>query len=549
SGPLTDVVNLKITANGAPVEWRRDPFDMFVILLDAPAKTTALEVDLSYLSPIAGGNFTAGPNSTANLAVLSWNTLLLFPPGKDASEIFVEGTIRVPDGWRVASALDHDDAGKFQRATLATYVDSPVILGRYFKTVALPAVPNAPVHRINIVSESNGDLEAPATFAADYARLVAEAGAAFGSYHFSKYDWLLTLSDDVAHFGLEHHESSDNRMPEATLSEDVLRRGLGSLLSHEYAHSWNGKFRRPAAMLSPDYQKPMDGSLLWVYEGLTQYMGLLLATRSGLWSQEYYRENLANVAAGFDIQPGRTWRPLADTATAAQLLFPSADAWRSLRRGTDFYDESILLWLEVDSIIRAKTDGRASLDDFTRRFHGGPGGKPEVKPYTFDDIVANLNAVAPYDWRTHLTTRITSLSPRAPMAGVTANGWKLVFNDTPNEAVAGSEKRNKLVDVSHSLGLTIREDGTIRDAILGRPAANAGIGPGMKIVAVNGRGYTRAVLEAALKEKGTMDLLMENNNFFRTHSVDYHDGLRYPHLVRDESVKDGLATVLAAKAK
>ncbi|MFP5247046.1 MAG: M61 family peptidase, partial [Thermoanaerobaculia bacterium] len=424
-----------------------------------------------------------------------------------------------------------------------TYIDSPVIMGRYLERVNIPA-PNAPPHRINIVADSRAALQTPATFASDYARLVAEAGALFGAYHFRKYDWLVTLSDDVAHFGLEHHESSDNRMPEATLEKETLRRSLGGLLSHEYVHSWNGKYLRPAIMLSSDYQQPMEGNLLWVYEGLTQYLGTLLATRAGLWSPEYYRENLAAIAAGFDIQPGRTWRPLSDTAVAAQNLFGSAHAWRSLRRAADFYDESLLLWLEADAIIRERTNNRASLDTFIRNFHGGTGGKPEVKPYTYDELLAALNAVAPYDWRAHFDERLNSTSPRAPMAGITKNGWKLVFNETPNESIKAGEEHNKTQSLTFSLGMSLNEDGTVRDVLLGQPAANAGIGPGMKVIAVNGRRWTRDVLERALREKGALELLVESNEHFRTHVIDYRGGIRYPHLVRDESAKDRLADVL-----
>jgi predicted metalloprotease with PDZ domain len=548
TGPIVDLVNLRIAANGTPVEWRRDPGDMFVFLLDAPAGTTSLDVDLTYLSPIAGGNFTAGPNSTANLAILSWNTLLLFPPGKDANEIFIEGSMKTPDGWKIASALPQSN-GSFERASLATYVDSPVIIGRYLKTFAIPVASGTPAHRINIVSESERDLIAPDDLAKQYARLAAEAGAAFGSYHFAHYDWLVSLSDDVAHFGLEHHQSSDNRLPEATLADENGLRGLGGLLSHEYVHSWNGKYRRPAALLSSDYQQPMDGTLLWVYEGLTEYMGFLLAARSGLWTPEHYRENLASLAAYYDVQPGRAWRPLADTATAAQILYGAAEAWSSLRRSVDFYDESVLVWLEVDSILRARTNGKASLDDFTRRFHGGRSGVAEVKPYTLDDVVTTLNAIAPYDWRSHFQSRVYARTPRAPLAGLAANGWKLAFDEKPNEAVASYETRRKVIDLTWSIGLVLREDGTVRDALMGQPAAGAGIGPGMKIIAVNGRRFTREVLESALKDRSALELIVENNNFFRTHAVQYTGGVRYPHLVRDETVKDGLSELIAAKAK
>jgi predicted metalloprotease with PDZ domain len=553
TGPIADLVNLRITAGGQPVVWARDPRDMFLFNLDVPAGATELDVAASYLAPTAGGQFTAGETATANLAVVSWNTLLLFPPGRDANDIMVEATMRMPEGWTAASALRQSAPGTFERASLMTYIDSPVIIGRYLKTVSIPSG-TAPQHRINLVADSRAALETWPTFAADYSRLVAEAGQLFGAYHFRKYDWLLTLSDHVAHFGLEHHESSDNRMEEKAVTEKELQPAVGGLLSHEYVHSWNGKYRRPAAMLSADYQTPMEGSLLWVYEGLTQYLGGVLAARAGLWTPEQYRENLASVAAGFDVQPGRTWRPLSDTAVAAQILFPSADAWRSLRRGTDFYDESVLLWLEVDSIIRERTNNRASLDDFTRRFHGGSGGAPMVKPYTFDDIVSTLNAVTPYDWRRHLNERLSSLSQSAPIAGITAGGWQLVYNETPNELIAAIEERRKMVDLTSSLGMSIKEeDGMVRDVILGLPAANAGVGPGMTIVAVNGRRFTPELLRTAITEAKTgstpIELLVENGGFFRTHSVDYHGGLRSPHLVRVEGKEDRLAAVLKARAK
>lgn len=551
TGPIVDVVNLRVSANGQSIPWRRDPLDMFVFHVDVPAGATALDVGLSFLAPIEGGNFTAGPSATANLAVLSWNTLLLFPPGKSGDDVMVEGSIKLPDGWTAATALtpSRESATRvdYKPDTLTTYIDSPVILGRYLNKVTIPSG-TAPPHRIDIVADSRAATETWPTFAQDYSRLIAEAGALFGAYHFRKYDWLLTLSDHTAHFGLEHHESSDNRMPERTLSNDVLRRGLAGLLSHEYVHSWNGKYRRPAIMLSPDYQKPVEGNLLWVYEGLTQYLGGILAARSGLWTDEYFREAVAVIAAGFDQQPGRTWRPLEDTATSAQILFGSADSWRSLRRGADFYDEAVLLWLEVDSIIRQKSNGRASLDDFIRRFHGGPGGAPAVKPYTFDDIVTTLNAIAPHDWAAHLRERLGSVSPRAPIGGLTNHGWRMVYNDTPNLHITGNDERRKTSDYNYSLGFVVKEDGTIRDVVLDRPAANAGVGPGMKLIAVNGRRWTREVLDTAIKERGPIELLMENGEFFRTYTVDYRGGLRYPHLERDTAKPETLSAVISPRA-
>ncbi|HUP61362.1 MAG TPA: M61 family peptidase [Thermoanaerobaculia bacterium] len=549
TGPIVDVANLRVTANGARVEWRRDPLDMFVFHVDVPRGASAIEVDLSYLSPTGERAFTAGPTASPSLAVISWNTMLLYPPGKSADDVTVEGSIKLPAGWTSATALisasDANNVVTFKPASLTTYVDSPVIIGRWLRRISIPAG-GAPPHRIDIVADSSAATETWPSFATDYARLISEAGALFGAYHFRKYDWLVTLSDHVAHFGLEHHESSDNRMEENTLTD--YRRQLAGLLSHEYVHSWNGKYRRPAIMLSPDYQKPVEGNLLWVYEGLTQYLGGLLAARSGLWTDEYYRESLATIAGGFDQQPGRTWRPLSDTAVSAQILFGSASAWQSVRRSADFYDEAVLLWLEVDSIIRQKTNGKASFDDFVRRFHGGESGSPAVKPFTFDDIVTTLNAIAPHDWRAHLNERLGSISPRAPINGITNHGWKLVYNDTPNASMEANAKRRKVDDYTFSLGIVLKDDGSIRDAIVGLPAANAGLGPGMKVIAVNGRRWTRERLDTALRERAPIEILAENGDAFRTYTIDYRGGLRYPHLVRDESKPDTLATVLKARA-
>lgn len=554
TGPITDLVNVRVTANGAPVAWRREPVDMFLLNIDVPKGASEIQVEATFIAPIAGGQFTAGPSATANLAVLSWNTLLLFPPGRAGDDTMVEGSIAMPEGWTQASALAvaSDVPGRvaFKPASLTTYVDSPVIIGRHLKKIDIPAK-NAPPHRIDIVADSANALTTPDGFAQSYSNLAGEAGAVFGAHHFRKYDWLVTLSDHVAHFGLEHHESSDNRMPERTLSTEYLQKSLGSLLAHEYVHSWNGKHRRPAVMLSADYQQPMHGELLWVYEGMTNYLGWLLAARAGLWTDEYWREQVAAVAATFDVQPGRTWRPLGDTAVAAQSLFGSADAWRSMRRGVDFYAESNLLWLEVDAIIRQKSNGRASLDDFLRRFYGGPGGQPSVKPYTLDDVVATLNAVAAHDWRAHLTERLWATSPRAPVGGIAAHGWRLEYNDTPNAAIQGSEGHYQSQELWFSLGLSLNKDGVVKDAIAGGPAEKAGIGPGMKVIAVNGRRWTKELLEIAIREaKGTtapIEMLTENGEFFRTHRIDYHGGLRYPHLVRDTSKPDTLADVLKAR--
>ncbi len=366
----------------------------------------------------------------------------------------------------------------------------------------------------------------------------------------------MTLSDHVAHFGLEHHESSDNRMPEATLGEESLRLDLAGLLSHEFAHSWNAKYRRPVGLVDPDYHEPMQGGLLWVYEGLTQYLGFVLTPRSGLWSPEHFRERLALLAANLDHLKGRGWRPLADTATAAQILFGSPGEWRSWRRGTDFYDESVLLWLEADAMIREKSGGKRTLDDFLRRFHGGENSGPQMVPYTYDDVVTGLSAVADLDWRAHFDRRLHATGPDAagaPLAGLEAQGWRLVYDERPNEALANREQRNEYNDWVFSLGMAVDHEGRIRDTVPEMPAARAGLAPGMTVVAVDGLRFSEdrmnAAIDRARKDKQPIELLIENADAFRTVRMEYQGGRRYPHLERIAGRPDLLSQTITARSK
>ena len=378
-----------------------------------------------------------------------------------------------------------------------------------------------------------------------------EFQALFGAHHYRDYHFLLTLSDHVAHFGLEHHESDDSRIDERGLVDDTARKAEAGLLPHEYVHSWNGKYRRPADLATPDYQQPMQDDLLWVYEGLTNYLGEVLTGRSGLRTVEQERDGLALTAAALDHLPGREWRNLQDTADAALQLYFSPEAWHSIRRGTDFYAEDTLNWLWADIIIRQQSKGAKTLDDFCKLFHGAPSSGPMLKTYTFEDVVAALNRIIPYDWRGFWTERLTNHGPGAPLGGIEGSGWKLVYDETPSDMESGAAGTFHFVDAMYSLGLDLRDDGTITDATEDMPAAQAGIGPGMKLVAVNGRRYSAEVLRDALKsaKNGTapIELLVENTDYYKTYKIDYHGGEKYPHLVRDESKPDLLNEILKAK--
>lgn len=550
-GPITDLAGLAFSSGGKVVPWRRDLDDMFAFHLDIPQGVTSLDVRLDFLLSAPTTGFSAGASATENVDLLSWNQVLLYPKGRPVSGLTYAAGLMLPQGWKFSTALpvagQSGNAIEFKPVALETLVDSPVLSGRYFRVIQLTPG-QQPSHEIDIAADSETALEMPPEMQGHYKQLVAETGALFGSRHYREYHFLLTLSDDVAHFGLEHHESSDDRIEERSLIDDALRIRHATLLPHEFVHSWNGKYRRPADLTATDYQQPRRDDLLWVYEGLTEYLGEILAARSGLYSERQAQDDLALIAATFDHRPGRTWRSLQDTADSAQLLYFAADAWENWRRGVDYYDEGTLLWLEVDTRLRLLTHGQKSLNDFCRVFHGGPEREPATKTYTFEDVVAALNQVAPYDWRGLLTERLTSTDPRAPLAGIENGGWKLVYNASPNPVQQSHESSRHDVNLSFSVGMVVEDDGTLKDVIYGMPAYEAGVGPGMKITGVNSKQFSQQVLresiEASTMSNEPITLLLANGNSYRTAKVDYHGGMRYPHLERDEGRPDLLDEIM-----
>jgi predicted metalloprotease with PDZ domain len=553
-GPVIDLAGLKFGAGGKILKWRRDLVDGFTIHVEVPAGISEISAELDFLSPaIFEGGFSAGSSATDKLAVISWNQVLLYPKGWQSDDINYSASLKLPDGWKFGTPLpvaSHSgNEIKFATVSLTTLVDSPVITGEFLKVVPLA---QDPVTEMDIAADSAAALEAPAEVWDHYKHLVEQAQRLFGAHHYRDYHFLYTLSDHVAHFGLEHHESDDSRVDERALVDDASRKLSASLLPHEYVHSWNGKYRRPADLATPDYEQPMQDDLLWVYEGLTNYLGFVLTARSGLLTEEQDRDDLAITADMLDHHtPGRVWRNLQDTADAAPQLYFAPRAWQSWRRGTDFYDEGTLSWLWADVIIRQQTKGAKSLDDFCELFHGAPSTGPMVKPYTFDDVVSALNQIAPYDWRGFWTERLTNHGPGAPLGGVEGSGWRVVYDQIPSEMLTGSASMNRTVPAALAFGLLLNEDGTISDITEGLPAAKAGIGPGMKLVAVNGRRFSPEILRDAVKAtkngNAPLDLLVENTDYYKTYKIDYHGGEKYPHLVRDDSKPDLLSEILKAK--
>ena len=554
-GPINDLAGLKFSAGGQTLKWRRDLLDGWTINVEVPAGQNEVLADLDFLSPATfAGGFSAGSSATDKLVIISWNQVLLYPKGWKAEDITFSASLKLPHGWKYATALpgahEVENDLHFSPAPLTTLVDSPVLAGEFLKAVPLTSGTNPPAE-IDVAADSAAALEPPQEVWDHLKNLVAQAGALFGTYHYRDYHFLYTLSDHVAHFGLEHHDSDDSRVGERGLIDESDRKLDAALLPHEYVHSWNGKYRRPADLATPDYQQAMQTDLLWTYEGLTEYLGNVLAARSGLWTPEQYREYLALSAATLDHLPGRTWRNLQDTADAAPQVYFAPRAWYSWRRGVDFYEEDDFTWLWVDVIIRQQTKDKKSIDDFCKLFHGGQGGMPALKTYTFDDIVNALNQIAPYDWRGFWTERLTNHGPGAPLGGVEGSGWKLVYDETPSDFERSAERSENLIDEAFSVGLVLKDDGEVSDTIEGMTAAKAGMGPGMRVVAVNGRKFSADVLHDAIRTAKTasdpIELLVENTEYYKTFKLDYHEGEKHPHLVRDESKPDLLGEIIKAK--
>jgi predicted metalloprotease with PDZ domain len=554
TGPVVDLTGLRFEAEGKVIAWRRDSEDMYALHLEIPAGITSLEASFDLLLPRAPGDSPVGASSSARLMVLNWHQIVFYPAAGRPDELQVRARLRLPEGWTAVSALEVEvrdgERLRFAPVTLSKLVDSPVLAGAHLARVELTPA-GAPRQFLNLAGEDEATLAITDAQKAAYRRLAAEAGALFGAHHFDHYDFLYTLSDQVASLGLEHHQSSDVRAASRTLLDEELRRASATLLPHELVHSWNGKYRRPAELATGDFSTPMRGDLLWVYEGLTEYLGDVLTARAGLWTPEETRDYLALVAAALDRRPGRSWRPLQDTADAAQLLKYGRDEGDAWRRGLDYYDEGSLIWLEADVTIRERTGGKRSLDDFCRAFFGPPSSGPMVRPYDEADIVRALAEVAPFDWKKFFRDRVATIRPRPPLEGLDRAGWRLVYRGAPTPLFKTMTGVDGLTDLRYSLGFAVRADGTLKDVIPDSPAARGGLGAGMRLVAVDGRRYTPDVLRDALRlgkaRNAPLELLADSGDFFTTYKIGYDDGERYPALERDDTHPDLLAAILAPR--
>jgi predicted metalloprotease with PDZ domain len=567
TGDIALMAGLKISAGGKPVKWTRDPLDTHAFQVDVPAGTTLLNLEFEHLAPLT----TQGGRNivTREMLNVQWNSVVLYPANYMARQISVKPTLVLPPGWTAGTALrpagaPQGDAVAYQAVSLEMLVDSPVFAGRHFRRIELDAPGTARPVVLNLVADSADKLGPTEAQIEAHRELVRQSDKVFASRHFKHYDFLLAISDELGGIGLEHHQSSENGVRTNYWDNWDKRVGSRELLPHEYAHSWNGKFRRPLDANTPNFNVPMQNSLVWLYEGQTQFWGWVLAARSGLTTPQQARDQLARNAANYDNQPGRAWRNLQDTTNDAIMSRGrAAKDWTNWQRTSgDYYGEMLLVWLDADSLIREKTNGQKSIDDFAKAFFGVRDGELGPLPYRFEDIVAAFNGVVPHDWAGFLRQRLDGNGPGAPLDGLARSGWKLVYAETPNDTTRADEAEERYLDLNYSLGFTVgsprggatAQPGTetrIGTVIWGGVAYKAGLAPGATLVAVNSRAYKPELLKQAVTaNKGgqaPIELLLREGDRFRTLVLDYRGGLRYPRLERIAGTEDRLAGTLGRR--
>lgn len=555
---ISRIADIEFTANGERLHWLRDSLDMNAFHLVVPKGATTVEAAFKYLAPVtpAAGRITM----TADMIDLQWNFASLYPAGYYANKIPVQATLKKPAGWGYATGLETEskteDTVVFKTTDYDTLIDSPVFSGRYFKTWDItPKGSDAPV-RLNIMADNADNLEAPDDVIAIHKNLIEQAYKLYGAHHYNHYDFLVAASDTIGGIGLEHHRSSENSVAEKYLTDWKTAYVGRDLLAHEYTHSWNGKFRRGADLWTPNFQVPMRDSLMWVYEGQTQYWGNVLAARSGLYNKDQELQSLAMTVASYDNIPGRKWRPLIDTTNDPIISSRRPQNWTSMQRSEDYYNEGLLIWLDADTLIREKTNGKKSLDDFAKAFFGIKNGDWGETTYNFDDVVKTLNGVYAYDWDAFLKARVYDFGAdgkgTAPLDGITRGGYKLVYEEKPTDYFKSLETLRKYSNLNYSIGFAVAgKDNTIMSELWDGPAFKAGLTPGMTLIAVNGKAFDIDLLKTAITKAKTgqesIELIVKSDDNIKTVKIDYHGGLRYPVLQRIEGKPALLDDILAAK--
>ncbi len=557
AGPVDDIADLRITAGGQPLRWVRNTVRTNAFQVEVPAGATTVDVSFKWLTPIEGAQGRVV--ITDEMLNIQWEKAVLYPAGYYARQITVRPTLRLPAGWRYGVALDtasfQNGVAVFAPITLDHLADSPVFAGAHFRQFDLDPGGRSPV-RMNVVADDPAMLAAGDEHIALHRNLVVQADRLFGARHFDRYDFLVAVSDDLGGIGLEHQRSSENSVDTRYFTAPASTLADRDLLGHEYVHSWNGKWRRPADQLTPTLNEPLQNSLLWVYEGQTQYWGLVLTARAGLMTKQQALDILANTAATYaDDNPGRAWRAMQDTTNDPIIARRQPQPWGSFQRSEDYYREGAMIWLDADTLIREQSNGRRSLDDFARAFFGVEDGNWDPSPYTFDDVTSTLNGVQAQDWAAFLRTRLDAVGPEAagPLAGIERGGYRLAWGTTPNAYSRALNTELGRVDFQYSLGLSLNTANRVTAVRWGSPAFEAGLTSGWEVVAVNGRAATAATIAEAITASAgnttPIEMMLKKGDRFRTIRFDYHGGLRYPRLERIEGTPDRLGDILAPRRR
>ncbi|MFL9840885.1 peptidase M61 [Sphingomonas sp. ST-64] len=546
-GEIEKLAGLKITANGKLVPWKRDTVDVWAFHVDVPTGAKQLDLEFQFLGATDRdqGRVSIAPT----MLNLQFEQVSLYPAGYFTRRIPVAAAVTYPAGWTAVSGLPArkvGDAYVYQTTDYETLIDSPVFAGKYYREFKLSDRVD-----LNVFADEPEELDAKPEQVAAHKGLVEQAVKLFGAQHYDQYEFLLAISDEMGGIGLEHHRSSENGVGPGYFTKWSEGPGSRNLLPHEFVHSWNGKFRRGADAWTPDFRTPMRDSMLWVYEGQTQFWGYVLQARSGIVSKEDTLDMLANIAASLDNRPARSWRPLIDTTNDPVISARRPKGWVSWQRSEDYYNEGLLIWLEADAKLRELSGGKKSMDDFARAFFGMRDGDWGVLTYDLDNVVATLNGVQPYDWANFLKSRVYDVAPKAPLAGFTQNGYRLVYTDEPTAAFKNNEKRRNMVDLSYSIGITVGKGGSVSSVTWDSPAFDAGLDLGDTIVAVGGREYSddrlKDAITAAKTAKAPIKLLVKSGTRYRETTIDYRDGLRYPRLEKIGTGEGGLDRLLSAR--
>jgi predicted metalloprotease with PDZ domain len=546
-GAIDKLAGLTVTADGKPVTWERDALDVFAFHIAVPQGASSVVVQFQFLAPTEGAQGRIVMTDT--LLNLQWNNVSLYPAGYYTRRIPIQASVMLPQGWKAATALRGKTSGStvaYEQTDYETLVDSPIFAGLHSKSVDLG-------HDVtlNLFADDPDELNATPEQIATHKKLVDEAIALFGARHFDHYDFLLSISNTLGGIGLEHHRESENGVDPGYFTKWSDGPGDRNILPHEFTHSWDGKYRRPDLLWTPDFHTKMQNDLLWVYEGQTQFWGYVLGNRSGIYSKPQTLDALAAIAARLDNAKGREWRPMGDTTYDPIISARRPKPWASWQRSEDYYNEGLMIWLEADAIIRRETKGAKGLDDFAKAFFGMNDGDWGVLPYNRQEVIDTLNSVVPYDWAGFLTERVDRPTKEVTKGGFTLGGYKLVYGDKPNSTIKTSETENKLVDQSFGIGLIVTNSGDVRNVVWNSPAFQAGMTVGTRIVAVNGNEFSpeefRNGLKSATDKNRPLSLIIKQEKRYRMITLDYSGGIRYPRLEKSGEGETSLDRLLSSR--